>query len=1173
MNSLFSLDENCNTGTYHTIQLASHVKPAVLFLFEVCIVLNLLSLFNFLRRGKMGSEENKALTRGIPAPPVFDSAPSIHAGIPIPSFSSAPDFSAPKTQVGKRKSRHDQSPPSDKHRHSSSLSSLAHRSSPRRRMSRSPSRRQRSRSPSSDHRSRRRRSRSPSHRSSGRSRHHEKSSHRKRSPEIVHSGTLATGISFVMDGRGDADNLRYGGSHVYTIPDYKRRGGGRVLGLPFNKRIDSSVIKAGQVVIIDKSEKKPSRYTDSNYAWKELDKSRKRIHIKPKKNILDPFASHTNTITLDDNLSKSPLSSGTYASSGVDYRSLEGNKVKRIQMDREGDEEEEEEGESFNDQIRQRTIDFNRKLDQDPENVQQWLAFIRFQDEAAAGLGPSAATSKTNKSSLNEVKLSIFEKALDHNPADEELVHEYLRCGAETWETLKLLREWDTVLKQHPDSIRLWAEYINLRQTNFASFSYTQCVQVFEDALSTLKRQASKHSRDDNDEKLEDIESLMVYILLRACLFIKQSGYQEKAFAIIQAAVEFNLYQPVNFIQASEQKFEDKVNAFAEFWDSEVLRFGEEGALGWHEYFRATDNGEEIPDAEFDKTLAANEDDDNEVLSLKDWLVSEMENEQKDRLPLRMSQAQDDSVDDDPYRIILSDDVKPFLFGITTKDARQSLIYSIFVFMGLPYTPPNVGTNTHFFTDAFTHNEMPLNDFWPANQNAAKHLVWYVSGVPMNPEQTTSEMNPYHIPRSYPVGLNELFAKTGSWFKCAGKEYIQCEIDEKFTRLVFQQLLAIEKSEHLTICYLAFESSCGQKPGRRLAKSLLKDQRNSLTLWNAYAQMEKSHNRLDEARKVYLTALSMYHTFSETEQRNIPILYNMFANLEMEDNRPQEALKILTSMSTNQPYNDQTPPPTSTLILKTREYFSQKLAQLSTLSQSQSERHIAVSMVGCSALFEYLSSGLDSACLVYRHALDYIKDRQAERGYESEVVWIDYATLLYRHAATSTSYKPGSLRQAMEHALALFPNNTIFLAFYIWNESKTKIYNRVQHLLNDAVRKNSNVILWLSAIYSELHKYTPYHVDSVRDYLERSTQDSRTKFSILLWKCYIQFELLQNNIQKARSLFYRSIRECPWSKELYMLGIKSFGDTMDEKEASELMSLMMEKEIRLRMPIGDDLPT
>lgn len=79
-----------------------------------------------------------------------------------------------------------------------------------------------------------------------------------------------------MDRRGDSDNLKYGGNHIYSIPEYRRRGGGRIVGLPFNKRIDNSVIKAGQVSIIDKFDKKPSRYTDSNHTWKELDKSLKR---------------------------------------------------------------------------------------------------------------------------------------------------------------------------------------------------------------------------------------------------------------------------------------------------------------------------------------------------------------------------------------------------------------------------------------------------------------------------------------------------------------------------------------------------------------------------------------------------------------------------------------------------------------------------------------------------------------------------------------------------------------------------------------------------------------------------------------------------------------------------------------------------------------------------------
>lgn len=43
------------------------------------------------------------------------------------------------------------------------------------------------------------------------------------------------------------------------------------------------------------------------------------------------------------------------------------------------------------------------------------------------------------------------------------------------------------------------------------------------------------------------------------------------------------------------------------------------------------------------------------------------------------------------------------------------------------------------------------------------------------------------------------------------------------------------------------------------------------------------------------------------------------------------------------------------------------------------------------------------------------------------------------------------------------------------------------------------------------------------------------------------------------------------SIELYMLGIQSFNKEMSDKELNELVSLMMEKEIRLRNPIEEDL--
>lgn len=43
----------------------------------------------------------------------------------------------------------------------------------------------------------------------------------------------------------------------------------------------------------------------------------------------------------------------------------------------------------------------------------------------------------------------------------------------------------------------------------------------------------------------------------------------------------------------------------------------------------------------------------------------------------------------------------------------------------------------------------------------------------------------------------------------------------------------------------------------KLAKTILAEHRDSLTLWDGYARLERQRGKLDDARKVYVTALSL----------------------------------------------------------------------------------------------------------------------------------------------------------------------------------------------------------------------------------------------------------------------------------------------------------------------------
>lgn len=160
-------------------------------------------------------------------------------------------------------------------------------------------------------------------------------------------------------------------------------------------------------------------------------------------------------------------------------------------------------------------------------------------------------------------------------------------------------------------------------------------------------------------------------------------------------------------------------------------------------------------------------------------------------------------MDDDPYMVALFDDVKPFLFSITTYEAKQGLIYSILVFLGLPFTPPGVGTNTHFCTDTFTHNELALPHFWPPVEQRPA-LITYIDDVPMAAEHIAKDANPFELPVSYPVGLSELFSGS-RWFNCFESTRLDNIVDLTFARNALESLRKLQSDVHLAVCHLALE--------------------------------------------------------------------------------------------------------------------------------------------------------------------------------------------------------------------------------------------------------------------------------------------------------------------------------------------------------------------------------
>jgi hypothetical protein len=212
-----------------------------------------------------------------------------------------------------------------------------------------------------------------------------------------------------------------------------------------------------------------------------------------------------------------------------------------------------------------------------------------------------------------------------------------------------------------------------------------------------------------------------------------------------------------------EMWFGGVLQEFEDFWDSEVPRFGEPGALGWataHSSrtvgaFAATPASQGAPTSADPHTA---------------WAEAEEHASKSLRLPGRVTDL--DAPDDDPFHFVIFSDVRPFLFPLQTPGARLQLIYAFLNFLGLPFSPPDVPTTSAPSTDPHLRWTIGENGtlraaFWPAKPGT-KRIAWQtVDGEPMEPERPRSLTSPFTSPvKAWMADWGTLFGR--GWFRDIG---------------------------------------------------------------------------------------------------------------------------------------------------------------------------------------------------------------------------------------------------------------------------------------------------------------------------------------------------------------------------------------------------------------------
>ncbi|XP_029982132.1 protein NRDE2 homolog isoform X2 [Sphaeramia orbicularis] len=888
-----------------------------------------------------------------------------------------------------------------------------------------------------------------------------------------------------------------------------------------------------------------------------------------------------------------------------------------------------------------RTEEFNRRLREQPDNIQLWIEFIKYQDELSATAFGGEEEHKANnpaehhKSSYRAVlekKLSIAERAVATNPGCIALQLERLKICQELWESSALAKEWKKLVFLHPNSAPLWREYLLFTQSYFSTFTVSKVNSAYGKCLSTLS--AVRDGSMVSHPALPGVEEDMLDIFTQQCHFLRQAGHSEKAISLFQAMLDFTFFKPDSVQKLSTKQ---QVEFFEPFWDSGEARVGELGARGWKAWMLQQERGGWLqPNAEDEDE--EEEEDEEEVKDRSQprwavWLDVESSREASHWLPWRPDKSKGQSEEDceDPERQVLFDDIGPSLICLSSPDLQLRLLLHFLSFLGLPVDsvlsgePSQPGLmleNLSFLTQG-NDLQRPLtsHDLPDLGVNSIGHM-------------TTLQ------------GIRKLvgLGKQGERFVTNVLNMVQPVLPAHHRAALSLSLVQYEKLKVLQSVHSGNKKRLRLqgKRSKRIMKRLLKepDNRSSLVLWREYAHLEWLLGNLDEARKVFSTAAALGGS-KGLSCSHLCELCLLWAQLEVEDGpnvhggglrdvTASSAVSVLTRLAEGTslvfPSSSQSISPVS--ILKARKSYEQAVtANLLTLDQNphnpqatrKGHEDLQVQqfrgLVGCYALFQYLTMDIHAANTVYSQARDRMEglhskltlDSKCEKetnlssreaaadsshtfryyvnrlASECEALAIQQVALHRYH--NNTNVCPlASLREALTAALSTWPSSAPLWSIYVQMENHYHSAGRARRFFHSVVRNNSSVVPRLFAIVAEQQRKQMVDAaqrscchgsalpilpenglsNRIRGLFESAIVTKIGAHCPLLWRVYMHFLVSDGKVDKATGIFYKALQNIPWAKGLYMDAVQLFPEHLQE-----FVDLMTEKELRVRLPLEE----
>jgi len=957
---------------------------------------------------------------------------------------------------------------------------------------------------------------------------------------------------YFFDKGGDSDNIRYGSMHRYSIPSYRRSGMGNVLGAASGTRIDRTTSTEKGVVLSDGREEGSARAGGLS-SVKAM--PQRELVVRSSTPISDDARSYElrqDFLALDETKSHKRRridgGGGKCASSSEDdthYRSFEG-QAKACPDPNLQDFNGQATFDDLQMEHAQRTYELDTAVRQDATNGRAWLDLLAHQGSSSYFNRLNNRPTAAELTSIVELKIHLYRKALQ-SVKDTELVDQLsaglMREGRKVWDSSKRAREWESLLAKRQGSGLLWIQYLDDVQTEATEGYFDTVSAAYKRCMQRLRSLQSTKASEGRETHL-----LVTYIVLRYTTWLRQVGYSELAFGIWQALLELNLLSP----DFQSLDFAGIMHRLEEFWESEQPRIGDEEAKGW-----AHSGDSTVPSQNANlKCVSAD--------ANAPWVERERSEMTRAAVPARTSNSDDDK---DPYRVVLFSDLKDVMILIPSQ-YHLILINAFLMFCQLPTTVE--GVERTWMLDGFIRDQsLPLFDVQSG-----------IDGKPLTGIETAKSA--LAIPLPYTVANDQsLFAWPGSIFSAMSSQTLQpaSGLPHVSWIICVLKLLVLcgKGGDELAETYLVLQATCSNHTALKAAKALLKSQPKNLRLYNAYATLAFHDNCPHTARSVIQNALRLLKS-----DETIILLRTQMWQSVLSGDFDQGLLDFLACSNSINGLQDSHSDQDDSQQLERRVFLVKQflLGQRDHLASSGAYR-LATACMEVLILLAYLCGGLNITPMQESFALNVarLSELLASVSIHHEALHQLRAQLLYLRMQRKPMVPPKSMRDMLLESVTLFPNNSVVLSAYTLNESHIMLHDRIRTAALDLANRPpstaapDSVTKWypesvmphVNKIHTEMHRggMPGPNVNATRAAFEHAVETDACKHSPLIWQWYLRWEHQDGAVAKAKSVFYRAIQMCPWSKELFLSGADVVGSVAGANELQGLYNMMNDRGLRV----------